>query len=334
MRINRGSLLRVIRNTISTRTRSDRNLISIYLAGSVVGEDYALGGTVDIDLFFIHSDLIEIEREIVRITDEVHLDIAHHDQRDYNYPKDLRLDPWMGPTINRAEIFFDPGHFMDFTQASVRGQFDHPDNVLARVRAQAEKARNIWFTYEMEHPEAGPGEVADYLEALWNAGNAIASLSGPPMTERRYLLQFQQRTEAMGRSGLYAGFLGLLGAPNLEMEQIHEWLPAWDRCYTALDAEQTPARLHPVRRLYYLRGFEEILAGEQPGATLWPLLNTWTLMAKSAPENSTIQDSWHDVFETAGLLGEGFGEKIEALDAFLDQTEESVDNWARRQGIL
>jgi hypothetical protein len=136
MRINRRSLLRVIRNTVLERTHTNPNLVSIYLGGSVLGSDYALGGTVDIDLFFIHAGPVEQEREIVRLTDEVHLDIAHHDQKAYRHPKELRLHPWMGHTIKDGEIFYDPSHFMDFTQASVRGQFARPDNVLIRVRKQ------------------------------------------------------------------------------------------------------------------------------------------------------------------------------------------------------
>jgi hypothetical protein len=289
MRINRRSLLRVIRNTVLERTHTNPNLVSIYLGGSVLGSDYALGGTVDIDLFFIHAGPVEQEREIVRLTDEVHLDIAHHDQKAYRHPKELRLHPWMGHTIKDGEIFYDPSHFMDFTQASVRGQFARPDNVLIRVRKQAEAARDIWFGYEMSQPEAGPMEVADYLRALWNASNAIACLTGSPLTERRYLLQYPLRAE------------------------IKDWQTSWESAYDALPPGQAPARLHPDRKYYYLRAFEEMLGSDQPGTVLWPLLNTWTTMANILSENSAAQDNWQQVFEQVGLLGDGFGERIEAL---------------------
>ncbi len=334
MRINRRSLLRVIRNTVSERTHTNRNLVSIYLGGSVLGSDYALGETVDIDLFFIHAGPVEQEREIVRLTDDVHLDIAHHEQKDYRHPKALRLHPWMGHTIKDGEIFYDPGHFMDFTQASVRGQFARPDNVLTRVRKQAEAARDIWFGYEMSQPEAGPKEVADYLRALWNASNAIACLTGSPLTERRYLLQYPLRADAVGRSGLYAGFMGLIGAQNVELDGIKDWQTSWESAYDALPPGQAPARLHPDRKYYYLRAFEEMLGSDQPGTVLWPLLNTWTTMANILSENSAAQDNWQQVFEQVGLLGDGFGERIEALDAYLDQVEETLDDWARRQGAL
>ena len=333
MRINRSSLLRVIRNTVTQRTRNNPNLLSIYLGGSLLGNDYALGGAVDIDLFFVHAGAVEQGREIVRMTDEVHLDIAHHEQRAYRQPKALRLDPWMGANIKTCEIYYDPGHFMDFTQASVRGQFDHPDNVLVRVRKQAEEARQIWFKYEMEIPRPGPKEIGDYLRSLWNAGNAVASLSGSPLTERRYLLQYPQRAQAVGRPGLTAGFLGLLGAQNVEVETIRGWLQTWATAYDALPADRSPASLHPDRKFYYLLAFEEILDGEQPMAALWPLLNTWTRITNNLPGDKTVNETWQGVFQQLGLLDSGFGERIEALDAYLDLVEETIDSWARRQGV-
>ena len=334
MRINRRSLIRVVRNTVAERTHADRNLISIYLCGSLLGENYSLGGTVDIDLFFLHTDKVEQEREIVRLTDEVHLDIAHHDQADYRDTRRLRLHPWMGPTISAAEIYFDPGHFMDFTQASVRGQFNSPEHVLQRARTQAESARGIWFAYEMKQPEAGPKQIIDYLQALRNAANAVASLSGPPLTDRRFLLNYPQRAEAVGRPGLHAGLMGLLGAPNVAGETIKSWLPAWEAAYDSLSEDLAPPRLHPVRKLYYLRAFEEMSQGEQPALLLWPLLRTWTQVVNILPQESEALGGWRAAVLELGLLGDGFGERIEALDVYLDQVEETMDDWARVQGIL
>lgn len=334
MRINRRSLDRVIRNTVEERTRSNRNLISIYLCGSLLENDYELGGTIDIDLFFVHTGPVEQEREIVRLTDEVHLDIAHHDQKEYRDTRRLRVHPWMGPNVSGCEIYYDPGHFMDYTQASVRGQYDRPDFVLMRVRSQADSARKIWFSYEMEYPEIGPKEIAEYLRALNNAANALAGLSGSPLTERRFLLKFPQRVEAVGRAGLFPGFMGLLGMNNVQIDTIKGWLPMWEAAYEFLAPDTAPARLHPVRKAYYLRAFHAILEGDQPGAVLWPLLRTWTDIVNAIPEDAPAQDDWCEAMEQLGFLGDGFGERIKALDAYLDQVEEILDDWARAQGVF
>jgi len=196
MRITRDTLLKIVRDTVNQRTRSDRGLLAVYLHGSLLEEEYLLGGATDIDLFFIHSDTIPTPREIVHLSDEVHLDIAHHLHRDYRNTRQLRLHPWLGPTIKDCRILHDPQHFLDFTQASVRGQFDRPDYVLERSRKQLESARQIWLSLHEAHPDPSPKDIVSYLRALENAANAVAGIYGSPLTERRFLLRLPARCEA------------------------------------------------------------------------------------------------------------------------------------------
>lgn len=329
MRINRGTLLKIARDTVTQRTRAGHGVLSAYLCGALLGDDYLLGGTVDIDLIFIHLDQVADSREIVRLTDEVHLDIAHHFQKDYSKPRVLRLHPWMGPTIFACKILYDPQHFMDFTQASVRGQFHRPDNVLKRAREPAEHARQIWFSfYKNMPPDPGPEELATYLRAVGHAANAIASLNGPPLTERRLLLTFQQRADAVGAPGLYPGLLGLLGAPNVDAETLRAWLPEWQSSIEAIPLAESPTRLHPNRREYYLRAFKSILDKERPQAVLWPLLRSWTQAACILPVDAPPQAAWREACGHLGLLGSAFSERIAALDAYLDMVEERLDQWA------
>jgi hypothetical protein len=332
MRITRDTLLNIARDTASQRARGDRSVIAVFLCGSLLDEDYLLGGTVDIDLFFVHDDTPAIEREILRLTDEVHLDIAHHPEKEYRQARQLRLNPWLGPTLNSCKVLYDLRHFMDFTQASVRGQFDRPDNIFGRARKLMEQARQIWLKQQTAEPGMGPQQVNTYLRSVMHAANAIAGLSGPPLSERRFLLTFPHRAEAVGRPGLYAGLLGLLGAPRLAPDSIAEWLPAWHSAYQALPSEKTPARLHPDRRLYYARAFETILEGPHPEAVLWPLLRTWTLTASLLPPSSPDQATWYEALAQLGLQGPDFTERIEALDAYLDLIDETLETWARING--
>ena len=285
MRINRQSLIRVIHNTIEERTRLNRNIIAIYLGGSVLGDDYSLGGAIDIDLFFIYGGSVDQEREIVRLTDEVHLDIAHHKQSLYRDTRKLRIHPWMGPNIYNCDIYYDPSHFMDFTQASVRGQFERPDYVISRARALVNSARQIWFTYEGKQPKVGPPQLLEYLKALRNAANAIASLNGPPLTERRFLIHLPQRTQAVNQPDLFSSFTGLLGAQNIDPNTIQTWLSAWGKDYQSIPANSMPPRLHPVRKFYYMNAIREILESEHPFAALWPLILTWTQIADILQSN-------------------------------------------------
>lgn len=332
MRINRQMLYKVAEDTVARRARTDRDLLSIYLHGSLLDDDPLLGGTADIDLVFVHNDGVITPREIKRLTDEVHLDIAHHDRGEYRRTRELRVHPWMGPTIFRGKILYDPQHFMDFTQASVRGQYYRPENVLKRCQGQAEHARQMWF--ELQALDADPllEDIQTYLRAVEHAANAVASLHGPPLTERRFLLRFPARAEKAGRPGLYAGLLGLLGAANAEVEVINGWLDAWESTYRAIPAEQAPARLHPDRFYYYRRAFESLLVGERPKDVLWPMLATWIDAAALLPAESKVREQWKACFEALGLYGPAFTERMAALDAYLDRVDESLEQWARANG--
>jgi hypothetical protein len=333
MRITREMLLKVARDTIALRARERRGLVAAYLCGSLLEEDYLLGGTADIDLVLLHADPVGVEREIVGLTDEVHLDIAHHYQGEYNQVRGLRTHPWLGPLLNGCKVLYDPQHFMDFIQASVRGQFDRPDNVLARAHKQVEVARSIWLKNQGETSLTEPPDVEAYFRAVIHAANAVAGLSGAPLTERRFLLNFPARAEAVDRPGLYPGLLGLLGTPRLEEGSLDKWLSMWQASYQAIPVEQAPARLHPKRFLYYREAFNAMLSGSQPEAILWPLLKTWTTATGLFQEASSERQNWHQACGQLGLIGEGLAERYQALDAYLDLVDETLEAWGEANGV-
>ncbi|NLG72291.1 MAG: hypothetical protein GX495_09650 [Chloroflexi bacterium] len=335
MRITRDTLMNIVKDTVSRRTRADRGLMSIYLCGSLLRDDgFLLGGTTDIDLVFIHSDAATEAREIVPITREIHLDISHHHHRDYRQPRQLRVHPWMGPTIFSCTILYDPQHFMDFTQASVRGQFNDASNVMQRARSQAEHARQMWFEIDQKAEGAGIKEIAMYYKALDHAVNAIASLSSQPLTERRYLLEYQQRAEAVGQPGLYPGLLGLLGANNLDTETVRSWLSPWEAAFDAAYEVSSEARFHPARRVYYQQAFDSFIAAGQPQLLMWALQRKWVQAVCQLPEDSPVVKDWQQAFTQMGIYGDAFVERVRAFDAYLDLIEETLDRWAYENGVL
>ena len=50
------------------------------------------------------------------------------------------------------------------------------------------------------------------MKSLYLAVNAVAELSGPPLQERRLMLDFASRAEAAPRPGMDAALTGLMGA--------------------------------------------------------------------------------------------------------------------------
>lgn len=333
MRITPALLHKIARDTVAQRIRRDRTLLAVYLAGSLLSGDPLLGGTADIDLFCVHDDPVSPEREIQRLTDEVHLDIAHHGRDEYNQARTLRQHPWLGYGIINCTIMHDPQHFMDFTQASVRGQFNLPENILSRVQNLSEHARQIWLELHDERQEPGLDQVSNYLRAVGQAANAVACLNGPPLTDRRFLLQFPQRAAAVGRPGLYPGLVGLLGGAQVDSGDLQEWLQAWEGAYLAIPPETATPRLHPDRFAYYRQAFESLLGSESPQDVLWPLLRTWHKAIRLLPADHPQVETWQQVFSDIGLLGPGFRERVNALDAYLDSVEELLDEWGQARGI-
>jgi hypothetical protein len=333
MRIQRNMLLKLADDTVKKAAASDRSLLAVYMQGSLLGESPLIGNTADIDLFFVHNDEVAVEREIVRISDEVHLDIAHHSHRLYRKPRALRIHPWLGPAIYGCKVMYDPQHFIDFVQASVRGQFSSPQNVISRVRQQAEHARQMWESLNKLSQPPTPGDVSLFLRAMEHAAQAMAGLSGANLTERRFLMELPKQAEAVGKPGLAVGFSGLLGAVNLDEEKMKAWLPDWRAAYLALTEPSRPDRLHPQRLAYYERAIEAMLGGSNPSEALWVLWHTWTDAMRALPDDAPQHEAWRKAGEQLGLLGASFVAKVKGLDAYLDQVEDLLDTWGRENGV-
>jgi hypothetical protein len=221
---------------------------------------------------------------------------------------------------------------MDFTQASVRGQFYRPDQVIGRVRPQVEQARQIWFTLTASPGGADLQQVRIYLQAVGLVANAIAGLSGKPLTERRFLIEFPQRAAALGHTGLYAGLLGLLGGPMVDSSAMRAWLPEWRQALEALPDNPQHSRLSRPRIPYYLRALDVMMDSDRSIEALWPLLNTWTDAVSLLPGEAPSQAAWVEAMSRLGLWGDSFSAKEAALDAYIDQVEELLEDWSRANG--
>ncbi|MBI3159696.1 MAG: hypothetical protein HYZ26_08885 [Chloroflexi bacterium] len=334
MRITREMLLKIAADAIAQRVKADNGILAAYLHGSLLeGGEPLLGGAADIDLTFVHIGL-EGEREIVRMSDEVTLDINHHARAGYEPPRALRQHPWLGPTAFYAKPLHDPQHFLDFTQAGVRGMYDEPENVLGRTEPLLAAARLAWLGFPGRIGDSEAARAREYLAALENAANAVAGLNGPLLTIRRLLLDYPARAEAAGQPGLATGLVGLLGGLNVRAADVKAMLPAWEAAYRAqAQAGNSLADLHPQRRAYYQRAILALAEGGPPGAALWPLLRTWTDAVCALPPGGEHELAWRDALTPLGLAGSGFEDRLTGLDAYLDRVEELFEGWKRERGV-
>ncbi|GAP08284.1 hypothetical protein ATHL_03186 [Anaerolinea thermolimosa] len=336
MRITRDTLLRIARETAEQRAKISRRLICIYLVGSCLSEDPLLGGTTDIDLVIIHDSEPLEPREMVRLSDEIHLDISHYSEALFRQPRQLRTHPWLGPFIyNKPLVLYDSRHWFDYIQAATGAQFLQPEYVLARARALASLARQEWSNLAFAPSSDHRRRVVGFLKALENAGNAFAVLTGPPLTERRFLLELPRRAAALGRPQLSASLSALLaGEVEVSDDVWQSWMRHWDEAFQQVSSQETfPTRLHSCRSAYYSRAASALWEGN-PGAAFWVLMRIWTLSVAHVPADSPVILPWQETCQMVGLDRNHFASRLEALDAYLDQVEEILDAWGENHGVI
>ena len=150
MRITRDLLLNTAKETVKRHTFGGHDLICAYLTGSLIYDQPLLGGITDIDLIYIHSGDPPCAREIVPITDDIHLDIAHFSQTAFSQPRNLRTDPWIGSFLCQDPlVLYNTQHWFDYTQAGTSAQFYQPANVIQRVKFFSEQARSSWLSLQV-----------------------------------------------------------------------------------------------------------------------------------------------------------------------------------------
>ena len=335
MRVTRESLIRIAKETTQERVFNDRDVIAAYLTGSLISDtEPMLGGTADIDIIFVHADEPKHRREFVKLTPDFHLDIGHRAKAEFKRPRELRLDPWLGWEMYDPMLLYEREKFFEFVQAGLRAgfEFNAPAPALQRSRILLSHARGIWRDMLEVTDTVMPKDLTQYMKSLFHAVNAVAELSGPPLHERRLMLDFPARAETAQRPGMNAGLVGLLGATNLDPATLNEWVSDWKLAFeAAMENSRVDLRIHPARLNYYEKAIKAILAGDNPRAALWPLLQTWTLAVDVLPEHAV--SAWRFACGQLNLDSARFEEHVSGLDQYLDEVEALLDELATQHGL-
>jgi predicted nucleotidyltransferase len=336
MRVTRESLIRIAKETAQERAYNDRDIIAAYLTGSLASDegDPMLGGTTDIDIIIIHADEPKHRREFVKLTPDFHLDIGHRARAEFKRPRELRVDPWLGWEMYDPQLLFEREKFFEFVQAGLRAgfEFNAPAPALQRSRSLLAHGRQIWRDLLQVEDTVTPTDIVNYMKSLYHAVNAVAELSGPPLQERRLMLEFAPRADAAQRPGMEAALVGLLGASALDASKISAWIPDWKLAFeAAAENSRVDPRIHPTRLNYYEKAFQAMLGGDNPRAVLWPLLETWTLAVEVLPDHAV--SAWQSACGQLGLTARDIEEHVAGLDQFLDEVEALLDELAAQNGL-
>jgi hypothetical protein len=329
VRITRETLIELARRETEQRAAIG-DVISGYIIGSVARDEPLLGGTADIDLVLIHQGHPPETREIVRLSEDVHLDIAHHPRGLYSKPRELRIHPWLGPAMCEPIFLYDPQHFFEWAQAGARGRFFRPDHVYTRARAFLKMSRQSASVLKLSDRW-----IKTYTRAILEAANAVACLTGFPAAGRRMTLVLEQAVMDLHHPEVYEGFLRLLGVEAIQPNDTSELLSAWTRIFDQASELNSDPELTPCRRSYYLNGFQALLEAGHPDAIIWTLLTTWERSIhslKSAEQAEPFLPLWESTLERLRLTSARSDARKEELERYSDRVEEIVELWAERNG--
>ena len=326
MRITRDILLKQARENAKLLTAKDRGIICVYITGSLLKDDPFIGGITDIDLICVHDRPVKTPREVIRLSPEITLDLAHYEQVEFEPARKLRTNAWIGGWLENVPIvLYDALRWYDFTRASATAQIWKMENVAARVRSFLVPARKAWADLEEESIPQGIKRTTAYLGALRDLANAVACFSGAPIAERRLVHELPARAEEAGLHEFSADFVQLFTNSEVTDENFAACEDSYHRLFDTLkDDPDAPASMPLYRRPYYEKAVRALYPVNPAGA-LWLMVYTWTRAAPALPKTEQDYKDWQALIKTLELDSKGVAGRLEDLDHLLDMVEEAAD---------
>jgi hypothetical protein len=322
VRVTQEKLIQLAQEEAERRGQTE-NVLSGYLIGSVASGDAIIGESADIDLVLIHRFTPDRQREIVPLSNDIHLDICHHSSDLYAYPPDLRTDPWLGPSMCEPIFLYDPDHFFERAQAGVRGQFYRSDHTLARASEFLKRARKT-----KSDNFSNPMWVLNYIGSALDAANALATLGGFPIAGRRISILLQARFRELNLEGSWTKFSNLLGENTEQEEHITDWITAWEDAFDA--SSHHDPMFHPARKNYYMKSFLSFIDLDTVQEIVWVLIPTWCRAMQALPEehhDDQTHIAWETALEEFRLSIDERASRNDQLEDFHDHVEEILENW-------
>ncbi|MBL8044968.1 MAG: hypothetical protein JNL09_00420 [Anaerolineales bacterium] len=329
--IERSTLLKIAQDTAAQKMAERPSLLSAYLTGSVAANEPLLGEATDIDLIFIDS-APPLTREVVKLADQVVLDVQYRSREEYAHPKDLRVHPWRGPEMCEPIFLRDPRHFFELAQSSARGQFHRPDHVAARARAFITLGRTALHLSPLPGAvPSAPVTLANFCQALMCTANAAMTLTGFPGAGRRLVMKLELAARKLNQPAVYDDFMTIFGG-ELPAAQAQLLLADWSAAYQAGQTAEDEL-IHPARRTVYERGFKALIDADRAAEMEWLMLYTWQAVMRHLPGNSVHAENWIAFLERLRLAAPAdFRARVTEARTYLDQIDALVETWADKNG--
>lgn len=321
MKYTKEYLLEAAQKFIHKKVEREPSISAVMLIGSLRSYDHQIDHPIDVDLLVIQDGPVVIENELVRISDDHHLDIHYDDVSAYENPKLLRADGLRGWAVWNAEILYQRDRFFEFTQSTVRSQFDEPKNVVERMRYFCSRSRSFWL-----ENSSMPQRVSmdEYLNAVADAGNALACINREPLSIRTLLSDFFEITRSHNISEINGKILACMSS-ELSTELVTKNISLWKDLFTEGVKYPADMIIHPLRVNYFLSSIVSLASSSQPITSFWPFLFTLGKMPIQFSENKKLIDRSKNLKTSFGFSPEGMNQKLDALDLLLEDIEGIVE---------
>lgn len=335
MKITKEKLLRLSDSYIAQRSRKDRSIVCAYLTGSLLRDYPFINNTTDVDIIMIHSDLDQAYREISAISEDATFDIYHYPRSYFVNTRNLRTDPWIGSSLCYDPIvLFGKGHWYEFVLSSVEASFFLPENAMQRAlvfnreahKYYAQLQRLINTPYDVTY-------VFNYLLCIENAVNSVACLYKRPLTMRHFLQDFIECCNELNCINLVTETISLI-TENSGLEQYQQYYTQFWNYYFDYFSNYVRPDFYPdyskVRLPYYQKAVEAFWEAHLPSA-VWIMLNTWTQIFSAMKMEQN--EGFHSFLGMNGLTPQQGPKRMEEIDHFLEQVDDTIDSWGKSHGL-
>nr|MBI2904046.1 hypothetical protein [Chloroflexota bacterium] len=338
LKIEQTNLLRLARDYAARQATARPSLRCAVLTGSVARGEPPLGDAVDLDILMVDDSVVAPQAELARLSDFVFVDALIVPPTAYADRKAVRVHHHTGPMINSALLLYDPRHYFDILQASVRAPYSRADHIYARARsaqAAAVAAYEPLAAYcEDPAPEPLPIDLLMALhDSLYLSACAVVLLMAQPDSTgpRKMMVRFEGAARQLWPE-LYGRFLGALGVAGLSPAEVEPLFADWLTQYKAASKRGTANPLiHPLKRGYYERGIRALIAEGHAINTLWLMEHTFAACVRDL---SPFPAEWTQFLQTTGKAsGAEFSRRVQETEAFLALVDETLVNWAKRESV-
>ncbi len=334
MKITRDKLLKLSDSYLQQRARKDRSILCAYLTGYLVREFPYINSTTDVDIIMIHSELPQAYREITGISEEASFDIYHYPKSYFANPRNLRTDPWIGSSLCFDPIvLFGKGHWYEYVLSSVEAFFFLPENTMRRALVFNNEAHKYFAQLQrLANTKYETTYVFNYLLCIENAVNSAACLKSKPLTMRHFLQDFNECCIELGHPELPEAAERLFTEQPLE--QYYSYYTKFWNYYFDYFSNYVKEDFFPeygkVRLPYYTKAVEAYWEAHLPSA-VWIMLNTWTHFFSAM--NLEFNEGFHSFLGMNGLTPQQAVNRLPQIDHFLEQIDDTIDNWGNANGI-